>query len=420
MRPGTYLIVALGVAAALVGAVLAVNARIDPYGLAAIVASPDEAGVIEGARPGIFWRKALAVRNPMPRTVILGTSRAEFGLDPRHPGFAPEYQPVENLALGGVSIEQIRLLLIHANVRSPLKMAVIGLDMESFIDQGRADFDPAALLGNPESEPQRFVRLRVGVSRESLAASLARLSLPEPAAADANVGGKPAETPAWRIPDEALRLWDGQRGIVWVAEYDNFHSRLRYLFPKGPSASVWAQDGRRAAAMRSFRELLRYARNHDIELRLFISPVHARYLEWYQRVGWWPLFESWKRALVETIDAEAKADGSRPAYVLWDFASYHAISTEPVPMIGDHATRMRWYRETSHYAPEVGNLVLDRILGVQASEPSPLPDGRMSAATIEQHLSEIRSGAVRYRLSEPNEVADLDDMLAYLRREAKR
>src|SRR6185436_6531047 len=123
MRPGTYLIVALGVAAALVGAVLAVNARIDPYGLAAIVASPDEAGVIEGARPGIFWRKALAVRNPMPRTVILGTSRAEFGLDPRHPGFAPEYQPVENLALGGVSIEQIRLLLIHANVRSPLKMA---------------------------------------------------------------------------------------------------------------------------------------------------------------------------------------------------------------------------------------------------------------------------------------------------------
>jgi hypothetical protein len=35
-------------------------------------------------------------------------------------------------------------------------MAIIGLDMESFLDEGRPDFDSAALRGNPESEPERL------------------------------------------------------------------------------------------------------------------------------------------------------------------------------------------------------------------------------------------------------------------------
>jgi hypothetical protein len=418
MRPRTYVIVALGVAAALVGAILAVNVRVDPYGLAG--ASRERGGVVEATRPGAFWRNALTVRDAMPRTVMLGTSRAEFGLDPRYPGFAPQYRPVSNLAIGGLSVDQIRLLLVHANATSALRMAVIGLDMESFMDDGRTDFDPAALLGNAESEPEPLVRLRIGVARETLSASVARLSVEKMTSAAGGNRAVSTDKRNWRIPDEALTLWDGQRGIIWVAEYDNFYARSPLLFPQGPSASRWSADRKRAAAMASFGELLRYARDHDIELRMFISPVHARYLEWYRRVGWWPLFEDWKRALVDAIDAQSKADAARPLFALWDFAGFHPIATERVPQIGDHRARMRWYRDTSHYSPEVGDMILDLILGAPGVQSSPLPNRRLDRSAIDADLFEIRSEGVRYRSAEPREVADVDEMLAYLRRAAKR
>ena len=419
MRPGTYLALVLGIAVALVGAVLALNLRVDPFGLAAPDAASRVAGVVEGVRPGAFWRKALTMSEAKPRTVILGTSRAEFGLDPRHPGFAARYQPVLNLAIGALSIEQIRLLLIHANTRSPLSMAIIGLDMESFLDSGRPDFDPAALAGNPESEPESQARLRIAVSREALAASLARLWEPPPAA-PARARADAMAQREWRITDEALRSWDGQRGLIWFAEYENFHARLPLLFPQGPSASRWEADRKRAAAMASFRELLRYARSYDIELRMFISPIHARYLEWYRRVGWWALYESWKGALVEAIVTESEVTPGRDTFALWDFGGFHSISTEPVPKLGDHQTRMRWYRDTSHYSPEVGDMVLDRILGGPGLEASPLPDRRLDRAALNGNLAAIRLAAARYRQAEPEESANLDEMLMYLRRASKR
>jgi len=417
MRPGTYLAIVLGIAAALVCAVLAVNLRLDPFGLAAPAAASAVDGVAEGARPGAFWRKALSVREAKPRTVILGTSRAEFGLDPRHPGFTAQFQPVLNLALGALSIEQIRLLLIHADTGSPLSTAIIGLDMESFLDSGRPDFDPASLEGNPESEPESLARLRIGLSREAFAANFAHIFEPQPASeARADAIGRRE----WRLTDEVLRSWEGQRGLIWTAEYDNFHGRLPLLFPQGRSALNWGADRKRVAAMASFRELLHYANTHGIEVRMFVSPVHARYLEWYRRVGWWVLYESWKRALVETIEIETQFAPGRANFALWDFGGFHSISTEPVPQLGDLRTRMRWYRDTSHYAPEVGDMVLDRVLGKSELEVSALPGRRLDRAALEGDLSAIRLAASKYRQAEPEESANLDEMVMYLRRVSKR
>jgi hypothetical protein len=416
MRARTYVIIVLGLAATLAGAVIVLNARVDPYGL---VAGPDTTNLApDTPRPGAFWRKALTVRNTMPRTIVLGTSRAEFGIDPRSSAFASEYAPVLNLSLGGLSVEQMRLMLIHGNTVSPLRLAVIGLDLESFLDAGRTDFDAAALEGNRESEPQALVRLRLDISREALSATLAQLMVP--AAASAELPAVSVGPREWRISEPGLKLWDGQHGLIWAAEYDNFYARLPLLFPSASAASRWDAEPRRAAAMASFRELLRYAGSHDIELRMFISPVHARYLEWYRHVGWWPLFEAWKRALVDAIDAEAIGPAARPSVALWDFGSFHSIATEAVPPIGDHTTHMRWYRDTSHYSPDVGDLVLARVLSVPGLETSLLPDVRLTKATIDDRISRVRLEAARYRLAAPDESADIDEMLAYLRRVGRR
>jgi hypothetical protein len=172
--------------------------------------------------------------------------------------------------------------------------------------------------------------------------------------------------------------------------------------------------------MASFRALLRDARREGIALRIFISPVHARYLEWYRRVGWWPLFEAWKRELVATIDAEGEPVRGRPAAVLWDFSGFHPPAMEVVPRLGDLAARMRWYRDTSHYSPALGDLVLDRILARAGTELPSWPATPMSAATIDGNLALIRAGAAEYARQEPGETANVDQMLRYLRRVARK
>jgi len=411
VKPRRYLILALGLATALTGGIVAVNAYVDPYGIAAATGIDDYQGAASVEPSGAFWRKAAAVKTVRPRTVILGTSRAEV-IDRNHSGFAAEDAPVLNLSLGGVNIEQMRLLLMHAHATSPVRAAVIGLDLEAFQGGGRPDVDPAGLRGNPDSEPELLVWLRVNLSRAALSASLARWIIPAPAAPGPETGS--ARSPgATNVPVDRLF---GQRGLIWITEFNNFYARLPYLLPYWTPDTTWASDERRAKSMAEFRKLLDYARKERIELRIFISPVHARYLEWYRRVGWSPLFQAWKRALVTTIDEESRETPGRAAFPLWDFGGYHPPALEPVPKAGDLSTRMHWYLETSHYSRALGDLILDRVLGRPGSGESPLPDTRIDRATIERHLSTMTLEADRHRLTAPDEVADVGDSYARLRR----
>jgi hypothetical protein len=376
--------------------VVALTATIDPYGLRFAAAETEVP-----PQGGEFLRKALLVGQVMPRTIILGTSRANSGLDTHHRAFSAHDAPVISLALGAAQIEHMRLLLIHANTVSRLRKAVIGLDIESFLGGGRSDFDPAALAGNPDSQPSWLTRLRADFSRPALSAAIARLVS--------------HESTLPRTDFEArLKELQGQRGVVWITEINNFYARLADLFPPAAQASRWQADPRRRAAMQSFRGLLEYAQRHDIELNLFISPVHARYLDWYRRVGWWPLYEDWKRELVAAVAAARGSDGAKSRVFLWDFSGFHSAATERVPRLGDLDARMKWYSESSHYTHALGDLILQRMLADDAIESSFLPGGRIDRANIELHLVRAKIDGDRYRAAQPAEAANVREMAAYL------
>ncbi|MCC6532906.1 MAG: hypothetical protein IT531_10180 [Burkholderiales bacterium] len=398
-----YVFLVAAAALLLAAAITTLNASIDPYGLRAMDAGEARLQALGHERSGEFSRKAFSVPRVMPRTIILGTSRANSGLDHRHGAFAAADAPVMNLALGAVQIEHMRLLLIHAHTLSGVRKAVIGLDMEAFLGGGRSDFDPAALAGNPDSQPLWLARLKVDFSRAALGASVGQVLDSDTAMPQASFEAR-------------VNALQGQRGVIWVTEINNFYSRLAELFPRGGAAGRWQADPRRRAAMASFRALLDYARQNDIELRMFVSPVHARYLEWYRHVGWWPLFQDWKRELVQAVAAARESRAPQPVFLLWDFSGFHPIAAEPVPRLGDLAARMKWYAESSHYSPALGSLVLDRIAGNRPVDADALPDGRIDRANIERHLSALALDAERYRATQAGEVANVREMVAYLRR----
>ncbi|CAN7386633.1 hypothetical protein LJR220_003440 [Bradyrhizobium sp. LjRoot220] len=74
--------------------------------------------------------KPYQVRRIKPDAVILGSSRAETGLDPRHPAWAGKN--VFNFGLPGASSYEVMLAFRHAQASAPLKQAVVGLDFFGF------------------------------------------------------------------------------------------------------------------------------------------------------------------------------------------------------------------------------------------------------------------------------------------------
>lgn len=405
----TFVIGMLGMTAALTAASIAFNAAVDPYAL-----QPARAGKLDEAqgRRGALPRMAAYAEHARARTVILGNSRAQSGLAASHAGFDASLRPVVNLALGGSSIEQIRLLLAHAHASTPVRLAVVGLDLESFLDAGRTDFDPALLRGNDLSAPRSAAWLRIHTSLSTLNASIRqRFGL---------ASGDDAALDDTRRPNDADgALEDSQRSIVWATEFHNFHSRLPKLFPAMSADPAWSSDPARRQAMASFAQLLRFARHERIDLKLFISPVHARYLDWYRRVGWWSLYDEWKRALVAEIAEEAgSGHGGRP-YVLWDLSGFRGPAAEAVPRLKDTTSRMHWYLETSHYHPRLGARILDVVLGRTVADDA-WPVAQIDARNVNDHLRRLYRDADSWRAENPGEMGNVAEMVGFLRRMTRR
>jgi hypothetical protein len=401
-----YVLTVLALLAGAFAAAIAFNVRIDPYALDGAQADGTPAAE---RRRGAFFRKVEHARQAKARSVILGTSRAASGIPVEHPAYTARRQPVINLALGGASIDEMRLLLIHAHASAPLREAIVGLDLEAFMDQGRTDFDPGLLAGNPASRPAPLSWLRMQVSRDTLYASVRRQwglgDDAEPERIDAPTG-----------PDAED---DSQRIAVWTTEFRNFHGRLPALFPRPGPRSDWSGDAKRQAAMTTFGQLLRYARRENIQLHLFISPVHARYLDWYRRVGWWPLYEGWKRGLAAEIDREAAESPGRQPFVLWDMSGFRGPAAEAVPRLDDATSRMQWYLETSHYNDKLGSRIVAIVLGATAPGDD-WPVARIDARTVNAHLLRLYADADAWRETNRGETANVAAMVAYLRRYARR
>ena len=56
------------------------------------------------------------------------------------------------------------------------------------------------------------------------------------------------------------------------------------------------------------------------------------------------------------ILAEDEKESGKPAFPLWDFSSFNAVATEPVPRPGDLMTPVKWVWEPSHYKKNTGDL----------------------------------------------------------------
>lgn len=415
-----YLAASGGVALLALVAVGMLNAVIDPLAMYKLADLPS----LNRHKPAIYTRvritKAYEVRRVAPAGVILGTSRTHLGLRPSHEGWDPAAAPRYNLAFDGATTKEMYLYLRHAQSIMPLRQVVLGLDTWQLTDtpsDTRPGFDADVLFA--DASPAS--RLRVALADLRLLISLDTLRLsyqtlraqkwPEPEwfAPDGQRLGevffrRPGEMFQDQSPRAYFEHYDRQE-ISWQTEPAGKPGAAQLPYAKAPAA-------REPSSLDYVERTIGFCREHQIELRIYITPAHARNSEISALTGAWSSIEAGKRRLVEILAQDSAAHPGKPEIPFYDFADYSSITTEPLPS-GTGREEMRNYWDSSHFKESIGDLVLDRLFEDKASARAVPPDFgmRVTVSNIETHLGAIRRRQAEYRSSRREDAEALAALL---------
>jgi hypothetical protein len=381
---------------ALLVAVVAVNLVVDPYGLFRIVDVPGLNRIKSqaGERAALF--KRTGVERMRPAGLVLGNSRAEIGFDPESPAWPESARPVFNLALPGAGIAAVADELAQALRSASPRLVVVGLDFLDFRVDPSSDESFTAQPAN--ADPFRELRDR--------AAALLTLNALADSVATIRAQHQPYAT---RLTDAGFNPKQDYIGVsrregyfAMFRQRDQENARAYLLGPK----SVFQTGTRPAPAFDAVDNIIALARARGITLRLVLYPYHVHTLMLFQLTGLWPAYEDWKRELVRRVDA---ARGTMDVE-LWDFTGFSPYTAEQVPRPGDTRTELQWYWEAGHFKKSLGDLLVGNVFDAQnRNEPW---GSRLTARNLDEILREQRAARDEYRRERPDDVTDLEALVA--------
>ena len=387
MRPSFRLYSRVVAACTLAGlaVVAALNLLVDPLG-----AYPwASLKAMEPYRRQLMSRPAKAemlLRNRCD-VLLLGTSRVQAGMPVDHPAYGTTN--VLNLGLAGTTLPEIAAVLEFALRHQRPRRVLLGADFFLFSDvRGEgANFDNSRFNPELQSFDYHFKNI---LGSHMVADSWMLLR-------QRSRGEPPPKTDRGFL-SKSLRPGASQR--------ESFVRGVRRFLtePEVYGAYHYSQE-----RLNIFRQMLRRCRDEQVELLVFIPPVHALELETVHVAGLWPAFERWKGDLARILAEEGVAD----TVPFWDFTGYAGFVGENVPAEGDTTTRMRWYFENSHFTPALGELVLNRLLSKGSSAAGALDFGeRMTTNNAAMHLARLRQERDAYVASHPAEIEWMNRLAA--------
>lgn len=319
--------------------------------------------------------------------VLLGSSRVQDGLPVNDPAYRSDH--VYNLGLDVTSLLELSAVLDFTLRHNHVKQVLLGADFFLFSDVRTFGFDFDSSRFNPHLNLVEYhFRNLLGADATAQSWSMLRQARRNKTPPPAERGFIPKVIP---------------RGL---GQRDIFAARIRGFLTKRESYAGFHYSQDRLAL---FREIVRRCRDRGVQLIVFIPPVHALQLETIRVAKLWPTFEQWKIDLASII---AKEDSSVP---LWDFSGYRGRLVEDVPASGDKVTRMKWYVDSSHFSPPLGELMLARIFATPASEGTEEFGFRLTSEDVRSHLNQIRLDRQSYAETHRDEIV----WVAQLAEEAK-
>jgi hypothetical protein len=381
--------------AVLLAAVATTNLVVDPYG---VFDSPRLKG-FNAEKPAFLEQlrltHAYAVAWRKPRCILLGTSRTGRGLDPSHGTLSGV--DCYNMALPSMSLYEMRRYFQHAQAIRPLERVILGLDFRVF--------------GTPVDISGAFTEARLGVDSDGHPQfNLFSATLPDLASVLISLPASQASAKTVRQQGWGKETL-GPNGF-WLQISERHDTRAAFVaFTRdtlGRYADMRETDAVFADSFQELRKLLRAAYGSNVEVFLLFSPSHAWHWQSLELSGLWPRFETIKRNVV-AINAEESTRAGRPEYPVWDFSGAYGPSLEPPPRSDDAS--MRWYWEPVHYKPELGDLMLNRMLRNSVSPQWPDFGMMLERDNLELHLTRLRDLQQEYATENPDVIAAIRTLM---------
>ncbi len=340
VSPARYLAACIGATVILLGAVAAVNYAVDPFGVYHYGKSWDWIHHRSGITHFLYAHKAHAVQEAEPDALILGSSRALYGLDP-HNAALPE--KTYNLGLEGADVYVDWRYLQHAAAAQMPKLVILALDIHDFHSTKGIvpEFSEDRLSVNVAGAPQHFSNFA------DLGATLLSIKALYYSAKSLTAPAQPNFTYDKGFEPQAmlkLQRLDLARNV--------FAANRQWMKPLTASSSGTLTDPR---MMDAFGNIVAFCAVNHIRLIVLVQPLHASMTDQY--TARWDEYSAWMKMLVAWMD---HVPGTR--HELWDFTGYEDVTTERFPQPTDTISHMQYFWECSHYQKKVGDMVLARIL----------------------------------------------------------
>lgn len=443
-----YVLAMAGFVLLLLASIPAMNVLVDPLGYARVAGwrpsspTPTESSFAAGgAWPvphGTREAKMLNVGHYAPQSLVFGSSTVWSYVDAGYaPLRGPDGRPAFNFGLPGVSVREMLGAFEHVVALRPPQRIVLGLEFYMF-SADKADspgfFDlPMAQRPSYRMDLARFVGQRL-LTADHTSAALAKVGEPlvsrlasvwaERTKAFSwfpfagpnygiGVGGgdRPASTPAPAAPAARTARADFLKTML---EGDRVIIAGIYPAPGRPFRFV---DDEGWSSLEAIRKMVALARAHDIDLRLYLSPNHARSYEEIRLMGWWPQFEAWERRLALILEDDARAHPSRPRVPLWDFGGYNSVTIDPVVDLPPSPAGFARYADSIHFKTDASYMFLDRMFGTAGSQAIPGDFGTLlTGDSVETHLAGMRTAQRSYSAANADDIAEMAKVLESLGR----
>ena len=326
---------------------------------------------------------SLRLRRDPFHTVVLGTSRAQVGIDPADPTFGG--QNVFNAAVSDSNVMEIARIGRYVLDHNPeLRRIVYGLDLLTFSDKRTPDHRFDQSLYNPDTNPAK-AHLDILFSRTTLNDSI--------------------DTVRGNLSNKNNNYW--HNGFLYKGNSRINHRRMfdrvlknNFLITR-ETYGCFAYDPHR---FETFKNLVTAAADKGVTVKLFVSPVHARQLVALDMLGHTETYLQWLRALTAFTHQLATQTGAD--LELWDFSGFNHVTTEAIP---EAPTQMRYYWESSHYTTEAGTLVLRTM---NTGTPAATGFGvKLTPDNIDAHIEAFKTGKTRYQRDYPQEIKEVQALV---------
>ena len=120
-------------------------------------------------------------------------------------------------------------------------------------------------------------------------------------------------------------------------------------------------------------------------MKVFISPAHATQGEVIRLTGYNPIYEDWKRQIVNITP-------------VWDFSGYNSVTTAKIN------NNMEKYSDNSHYMPFIGSFILNRLFGYETDKVPPDFGVWLTPDNVEAHIQKDRTDYEQWAKQHPDEI----------------